>query len=418
MTVAPPRQPRLSTNVRWTLLGTASSAAGSWLLVIILARASGAAAVGAYAFALALTAPVMSFAGLQLRSLLASDPVRTYGFREYRKLTCLTAAVGVLACLLIAAVVRGGAAAWHVLVPVCAMRASDAVTEIYRGLWQQRERMRVIGVGRLLQLVVSVALVATISWQGGGVGGVAIGAALGSFTLLAYMHALTARDRDLRLELAREVGGATWSRLGRLALQGLPLGVILLLGELQANVPRYFIERDAGAAALGLFAAAIQLTGSGQLFVGALGSAALPRLAAWHASGNAAFGTLARKLALGGLGLGAAGVLASALIGKAVLELVYKPEFGAAADLLVVLSVAAGLGFVGSLLGYALTAARVIAVQPVILVVTLGVIVACCAALSSRYGAIGVAWALVAGSAVQAVASQVALQRSRTGNAP
>jgi len=415
---AGPPQPRLSTNIRWTLLGTASNAFASWILIVILARASGAAAVGAYAFALALTAPVMSFSSLQLRSLLASDPAGAYVFREYRKLAALTMTLGLVACLLIAGAVGGGTTAWQVMIPVCVMRASDALTEIYRGLWQQRERMRVIGVGRVLQLVVSVALVAALAVLGGGVTGVAVGAALGSLTLLTYMHVLTGRDPELRRELARGDASIRWSRIRPLALQGLPLGVIMLLGDLQTNVPRYFIERTDGAVALGLFAAASQLTSSGQLFVGALGSAALPRLAAWHVAGDAAFTTLARRLVLGGLGLGVAGVLASALVGRQVLELLYKPEFGAAADLLVVLSVAAGLGFVGSLLGYALTASRVIAVQPVILAITLAVIGACCAVLSPRYGAMGVAWALVAGSAVQALASQVALRRSRPRVAP
>lgn len=413
-----PPQPRLSTNIRWTLLGTASNAFGSWILIVVLARASGAAAVGTYAFALALTAPVMSFSSLQLRSLLASDPAGAYVFREYRKLASLTMTLGLAACLLIAGAVGGGATAWQVMVPVCVMRASDTMTEIYRGLWQQRERMRVIGVGRVLQLVVSVVLVAVLAGLGGGVTGVAVGAALGSLTLLAYMHLLTGHDPELRRELARGDASIRWSRIRPLAMQGLPLGVIMLLGDLQANVPRYFIERNDGAAALGLFAAASQLTSSGQLFVGALGSAALPRLAAWHVSGDAAFTTLARRLVLGGLGLGVAGVLASALVGRWVLELLYKPEFGAAADLLVVLSLAAGLGFVGSLIGYALTASRVIAVQPVILTITLGVIALCCAWLSPRYGAMGVAWALVAGSAVQALASQVALQRSRPRGTP
>lgn len=404
---------RLSANVRWALLGTASSAAANWLMVVLLARSSGPEAVGTYVFALALTAPVMSFASLQLRSLLASDPQGSYGFREYRKLTYLTTALGILASLLIALAAGSGSAAWPVLGAVCAMRAADAIAEIYRGLWQQKERMRVIGVGRLLQFLVSVTLVAVIIRMGGGAAGVAAGAALGSLTLLAFMHAWTAGDPEVSRALAASPAPVRWSRLWSLAAQGLPLGVILLLGELQSNVPRYFIERTAGKAALGLFAAANQLTTSGQLVVGALGSAALPRLAAWHAAGSAAFGDLARKLVLGGALFGAAGVLASALVGRQVLALVYKPEFGEAAGMLVVLSVAAGLGFVGSLLGYALTASRVIAVQPVILAITLAVIVLACALLSSRHGGVGVAWALVAGSAVQVAASQVALHRSR-----
>jgi peptidoglycan biosynthesis protein MviN/MurJ (putative lipid II flippase) len=55
----------------------------------------------------------------------------------------------------------------------------------------------------------------------------------------------------------------------------------------------------------------------------------------------------------------------------------------------------------------------VLAIQPVLLSVTLVVLVVACAVLTPRYGAVGTAWALVAGSAVQAVSAAVALRRSR-----
>jgi hypothetical protein len=77
----------------------------------------------------------------------------------------------------------------------------------------------------------------------------------------------------------------------------------------------------------------------------------------------------------------------------------------------VVLSAAAAMGFVATLLGYVLTAARAIAVQPVLLSVTLAVAVGCCALLVPGRGAMGAAWALVAASVVQAVWSGVAIGR-------
>ncbi len=64
------RRPAMSTNVWWTLLGTAANSAGTWLVIVILARSSGAAAVGTYAMALALTAPVMAFTENLTRWLL------------------------------------------------------------------------------------------------------------------------------------------------------------------------------------------------------------------------------------------------------------------------------------------------------------------------------------------------------------
>jgi O-antigen/teichoic acid export membrane protein len=403
---------RFSSNVRWTLLGSAAISGANWLLIVVLARSSGPTAVGDYAIALALTAPVMQFAGLQLRTLLASDPTGLYAFREYLRVNLVTTGLGVLACIVFALFLGDGGGGWLVLGAVCAMRAADGVSEIYSGLWQQHERMSVLGIGRVLQAAVSIAFVIVACALGAGSAGAAMAGALGSVTLLAYLHQKTKGDSELSLVAAP--GPTSWHRLGRLALQASPLGLILLLGALQANVPRYFIEAHAGKAALGLFAAASQLTTSGNVLVSALGSAALPRLAAYRATRYEAFRSLIRKLCLAGLGLGVAGVAVSALLGRRVLMLVYRPDFGAAEHVLIVLSIAAGLGFVSSFLGYGLTAGRVIAIQPVLLVATLAVMVGFCVVLVPRSGAVGAAWALVWGSAVQAVGSELALRRAHS----
>jgi Na+-driven multidrug efflux pump len=79
--------------------------------------------------------------------------------------------------------------------------------------------------------------------------------------------------------------------------------------------------------------------------------------------------------------------------------------------MLVVLSAAAGMVLVTSFLGYALTSARVITVQPVLLTITLTVLVIGCVTLVPRYGGDGAAWALVAASSVYALVSWLALHR-------
>ncbi len=409
---APASAPALSTHVRWTLLGTAANSATAWLVIVILARSSGPAAVGAYALPLALTAPVMAFVALQLRTLVATDTRGEYAFAEYLRLNWATTFVGLAACAGVA-LIAGQGGGWAVLAGVCAMRAADGFGEIYLALWQRHEQMRVIGIGRLVQLFVSLALVGGAALFGGGPTATAAGAALGSAAMVAFLHFETMRAPELR-RAAAAAAPWRWDRLGRLALQGLPLGIITLLGTLQSNVPRYFIEHHAGKAALGLFAAASQLTSSGTLFVGAISGAALPRLSRWSTTDSDAFEALTRKLVLIGVALGVLGVATCAVAGRAVLVFLYRPEFAEAEETLLVLSVAAGLGFVASFLGWALTASRVINIQPVLLLVTLAVLVAGCAVLTSRHGAVGASWALVAGYAVQVGMSVIVLRRSRS----
>jgi len=398
----------LRTNAQWLLAGNVAFALGAWVQVVLLARAGGPSAVGSYAYALALTGPAVGFASLQLRALLATDGAGAYSFGEYRALRALGMAAAVVAVVALGWS-SDGAPLLGVLVPVCLMRAAEGVSDVYHGVWQRSERMAVIGWALALNGVGSAVLMGVALAMGTGVAGGAAGAALGSAIALAFVHQRTAAARGaLRLAPA---GGLAWRRLLRLARAAAPLGGITLLTALQASVPRYFIQASGEEAALGLFAAAYQLPVAGGMVISALGSAAVPRLAALHEAGDgAAFRSLTRTLTWSGALLGVAGVALAIVLGRPLLAVLYDPSFAGADRMLVVLSAAAGLAFVASFQGYALTAARVIAPQPILLGGVTLVLGVACAALVPRFGGLGAAWAIVAASAVQVLASGALLR--------
>jgi O-antigen/teichoic acid export membrane protein len=402
----------MRTNVRWNLVGNVVYAIGQCVQLVILARMGGPAAVGEYAFALALTGPVMVFASLCLRFMHASDARGLYVFREYLYLRSVTTVAAVCGVMIIAGVTSVSHGSWSVLLPVCCMRAADALSDMYYGIWQKHERMSVIAWAMMLNSVSSVAFMTAAVMLGGGVPGAAVGSALGSCTALLFVRVRTASDSEVQRALASGSGPVAWRRVLRLSVEAAPLGFILLLSSLQQNVPRFFVQRYAGEAALGLFAAASQLTTAADIVGGALAGAAGPRLARLFANGEVgSFRNLTSRLAAVGLVLGAAGVLLSVLAGRWFLVHLYRTEFASGKRMLVVLSAAAGMGLVSSFLGYALTSARVITVQPVLLTVTITVLVMGCVTAVPRYGGDGAAWALVAASSAHALVSWLALHR-------
>lgn len=408
---APPRL-SLFANVRWGLLGNVVYSAAQWVQFAILARLGGLSAVGSYAYALALAAPAFALANLQLRTLQVSDTRGAAAFGEYRRLRIATtvAAVAVVVGTSMATGEWGGL--WPLLVPVCAMRTADALADIYNGVWQQAERVAMANAGMMLNGIASVVFMAVAAWTGGGAPGAAAGSALGSMVALAFIHVSTGRDRHLRAALAPWAPPRAWAAVARLGAQAVPLGLIVLLIAMQQNAPRYFIRHYGGDAALGMFAAASQLTAAGTLVVSAVGFAVSPRLARFFQAGDrAGFMGLTRRATLACAALGGAGVLLSLAAGRWVLTAVYRAEFAAAAGVLVVLSVAAALGFATSLLGYALTAGRALATQTYALGASLVMLVAACAVLVPRHGAMGAAWGVVAASAVQLVANALTMRR-------
>src|SRR5699024_2175189 len=58
----------------------------------------------------------------------------------------------------------------------------------------------------------------------------------------------------------------------------LPLGIVLMLASLNANLPRFFVEKYLGEAALGYFASIAYLLIVGNTFIQAVGQAFAPRL--------------------------------------------------------------------------------------------------------------------------------------------
>jgi O-antigen/teichoic acid export membrane protein len=97
---------------------------------------------------------------------------------------------------------------------------------------------------------------------------------------------------------------------------------------------------------------------AGFIVTRALRKSAGSRLAKHYAAGNGrAFGALLLKLVGIGLLLGGAGMLVVFVAGREILTLLYQPEY-ARPEVFIRLMIVAGMRYVGSFLGYGMTAAR------------------------------------------------------------
>jgi O-antigen/teichoic acid export membrane protein len=417
----------LRANFSWTLVGNIVYAGCQWGMIVVLARAGSAEMVGQFALGLAVTAPVIMFANLQLRGIQATDARREYVFGDYLGLRLITAALALLAiaCITWASGYRSETAA--VVLAIGVAKVFESVSDVFYGLFQQHEQMNWIARSQIIKGVASlVALGAGVALSGALLPGVLALALVWGALLLGY----DIRNGARLLGLAREGGqGATvvgagsgvlaprWDRptLRRLALLALPLGLVMLLISLNTSIPRYFIEQRLGEAELGVFAALSYLIVAGGIVVAALGQSASPRLARHYAAGEARrFRRLLMQLCAVGVLGGGAMLLAATVAGREILNLLYGPEY-ARVDLFIALAVAGGATYVASFLGYGMTAARHFRSQlPLFVGVTAGTALAC-AWLVPTYGLQGAAMALIVSAAVQIVGGLgivgVALQR-------
>ena len=212
---------------------------------------------------------------------------------------------------------------------------------------------------------------------------------------------------------------AAVAQLGALAWLALPACVSLALLSFNVNVPRYFIEYHLGTAQLGIFAAMAYPMVVGGTVVGALGQSATPRLSQYYARGERrAFLSLLLKLVGLASAVGLAAVLVIALMGRPILLLLYRPEYAEHVTAFLLLAIATALGYVASILGYAMTAARYFRAHLPVFMLTTAVTAAACALLVPRQqlpgAALAMSLATLCQGAVSAAVIVHALKNGRT----
>jgi O-antigen/teichoic acid export membrane protein len=98
--------------------------------------------------------------------------------------------------------------------------------------------------------------------------------------------------------------------------------------------------------------------------------------------------------------------------------MLFTKDYAGASDVLAWIMVAGAVGYVASVLGYGLTAARRFAIQAPLAALVTGVTATASVLLIPHYGLVGAAWATTAGTATQAIGSGVLLHGVLAGSKP
>jgi O-antigen/teichoic acid export membrane protein len=418
----------LRRSISWSLLGNAIYAGCQWSMLVVLAKLTTPAMVGQFSLALAITAPVFVCVGLNLRLVLSTDARREYAFGSYLGLWLIALAIAyaVIAGLITAFGCRSEMR-WVILI-LAASKTFDSLSDLIYGLLLQHDRMDRIATSRILQgtlqlvtLGVLLSLTGAVVW---GVVGLAIVSALvtagydlRSAVMVLSSHPVSSSPDPPRsggrvppVVLLRPHGSPRV--LVRLAWLAFPLGVLFVLDSLNASIPRYFVERHGGNAALGLFTAVAYLMMAGVTVVGAVLEAARPRLARQFIEDLPAFRSLLVRLVLAGVAMGGAGILVASLIGKQILTLVYRPEYASQTDLFVWVMVGAALWYLASIVETAINAARLFHVEPPLHLAAVAGTTLGCLFLVPRYGSVGAGWALCLGMAARLTGTVFVMRRA------
>ena len=413
----------LKGNFLWNAAGSAVFALCQWGILVVFAKLGSPTLVGQLVYGLALIAPVFVVAGLQLRSIQATDADNRHTLGQYLGLRALTTAVALMLAVIAAAVLWAARNQSALIVLLWALaKAVDSGSDALYGLFQQSERMDYVGVSLTLRgflAVVSVAVLFRASHSAPlALAGVAVGWSavfiLFDIPMARILLRGTKRAANAPSTMTETLRPVFDRRqLATLCLEAAPLGIVAFLMAIQLQIPRYVVAGLMHARALGLFSAAAYVTFIGTLLVSALGAPACVRLAKFSVVGACSdFRQLMAKLLLIAAAIGVAGILISAFAGDRILALLYTNEYSQMAAVLTMLCVGSALSYVASFLGYGMTALQRYRIQVPILSGVVLITLLSCYWLSKRYGLIGTAVGIVVGNLGQLLLSAAVVWRA------
>jgi O-antigen/teichoic acid export membrane protein len=356
---------------------------------------------------------VFMLTSLQLRAVLATDARDEYRLAHYLALRILGTAAGLI-------LIAGFVALSHfrrdtaiVVLLVSLAKAAETLSDIIYGFWQKHEHFDKIAIalsGRGLGSLVAMAAVLYFTRS--------IALAAAAMAAYWFVWLATYERRGAKNLLAgvssHESLRAEWDieKCKQLLMLSMPLGTMMLLLSLNANVPRYFVEHYLGEASLGYFAAMAYVFVAGNTVMAAMGQSSLPRLARQFDSDRPAFARLLKNMVLLGAVVGMAGVGVGVFFGPAFLRLVYRADYAQYANVFTWLMVGAAFAYVGSMLGYAMTAARVFRPQVPLFLGATTITALACWIMVPRWGLTGSAFAVLLGAVFSCAGSASIVSRA------
>jgi O-antigen/teichoic acid export membrane protein len=408
-----PQFASLRRNFSWTFIGNLIQAACQWSIITVIARSSSAENVGMVALGLSICGPVFMLTDLQLRAVEATDVKDPERFINYLSLRFFTSCLGVLIVFLCIQISGYNSYVSSVIFLISLYRLFESLSDIVYGKLQSEERHDIGGKIMITRAVIGAAIFAVsfltyhnllaslTAWViSGGVLWVIVDVpslmmrryTIRPFGLLNIRSFLKTSSLEMTLPDIQVLKG--------LLFTSLPLGLVMLLISLRTNIPRYVIESSLGTAQLGIFAALAYVVTIGSRITNALGQAATPRLASLYATNNLSeFMRLVRKLLILSGALGIMAVLAVSFIGEYVLNILYTAEYAQFSSIFTTLVLASVIGFLSSLLGYSITAARIFSSQVYPTMGVCGIVTVASLILVPQFGLAGAGYAVCIGEA-------------------
>lgn len=401
----------LGRDISWSFAGNVTYAACQWGMLIALAKLCTATDVGHFALGLAVSAPVLMFLNMQLRVVQATDSRHRFNPSHYvaARIASTSLSFAIISAILIGSHTSEVGVVITLVVGIA--KCVEAISDILYGLLQKHQQFRLIASSLILKgassltgwviiLALTHSLLAAVCWIAT------------CWTLVLFFFDIPAARGVAKAKYG--TGSLTprwdWRVLLTLSHLAYPLGLVMLLISLNANIPRYIVERVCGTHGLGVFSALVYVLVAGQTLMSSVGQSLTPRLARHYADGGkSSFTGLINRAELWAVALGSAGAFCAWSFGPEILKLFYGVKYAEANIAFLLMMLGGILVYPASIVGVGLTAAKAFRPQTALLGLTSVATIVLSTLLIPRYQLNGAAAAMSLVAVVHYLGSRVLL---------
>lgn len=349
-------------NVFFMLLGNGIFAFSQWLQLSLISKFTNISTLGTYTLGLGIVSPVFMFLGLQLRTILITDSKKDFNFSDFLNLRLI---LNILSLLIISIIVifLKEKNVVSIVVLLAVQKISESFSELFNSNQQKLENINILayslilkGIGSAISVYIGLFFFKSIE----------IGVLLSvCFTLLVLFFYDYRNYKKYYYEKIKFNLNLQNSK--KLFIKCFPLGVVVLIISLNANIAKYFLESYEGRDVQGAYSSISYILIVGIFIVDALGQTFVPRLSNYYYEKKLKnFKEIAvifiSVSILIGLGLS----LVSFFFGDFILNLLFSKEIAKYSSFFSKYMFISILTFIASSLGYILTSIGEFKIQPFI----------------------------------------------------
>lgn len=396
----------LKKNVGWMFIGNSFYAFTQWIQLSLITKFCDTYILGSYTLALAITAPIFMFLGLQLRGLLVTDAKREWNFSSYFSLRFYSM---VFALLIVIAYCFLNEQGFCIFLLVALVKLIEGLAEIFNAQQQLYEQMQYVARSLILK-----GVFATI--------GIAIGVLLLNSLeyglLIAFIsNAIILIVNDYRnCKLIVEKGNILSFDIKKnkqLIIKALPLGIVMCVISLNTNVSKYITEMFLGTEQQGIYSTIAYCLVIGNFVNGAIGQSFSPRLSKYFLNNNLTeFKNLVKKYLVINFGMGVLLFIGALLGGYYFLQIMFSKEIANYSTLFSIVMFSGIFMYCTSSLGYILTAMRIFKIQPFINIVVLIINTILCLLFIKYWGIYGVVYASIISFSIQGILTFISIKKN------